>query len=193
MSDTYTNIQLQPAKTAVSPLLLFSGVLALLLLISEVVWLPRMTRIEVGGVERSLPELEAYRMDLQARIMQAEDERDAFLLPVRDVSFLQAIAWKQAQEDLVSLEESLRHAATKLTDPAEMVFASIELRPADKQLVVKGDVRGVGPGSMTMLAQFLEEVKGLPNVASLTPPSFVRIDDPTIGFHSPFIFTVTLR
>lgn len=193
MSDTYTNIQLQPKKTAVSPLLLFSGVLALLLLISEVAWLPRMTRIEVGGVERSLPELEAYRRDLQARITQAEDERDAFLLPVRDIPFLQATAWKQAQEDLVSLEESLRRAATKLADPAEVVFASIELRPVDKQLVVKGDVRGVGPGSMTMLAQFLEEVKRLPSVESLTPPSFVRVDDPTIGFHSPFTFTVTLR
>ena len=65
---------------------------------------------------------------------------------------------------------------------------------ADSNTVeVRGDVRNVGPRSMTVLAKFVEEVRDIAMVLDVASSRFTRLEDDDVGFHSPFVLRIILQ
>ncbi len=60
-------------------------------------------------------------------------------------------------------------------------------------LKITGDVRNVGPRSMTVLAQFTEELRSQPFTSEIRHPSFSRVQDKDGNFSSPFNIQIILE
>lgn len=175
------------------PLLWFAGALCILLGFSWLFLLPEVTSVEVSGQRQSSRELVALHAGLQAQLAQVELRRDELLLPVTDPLFLGLRAMKLRAPSLVDLRSMIVQRAKEDGGPdGTIALEEIQMDASADTLTVAGDVRGVGPRSMTVLAQFVENLRHLPFVSSLTPPVFVRMEDEKIGQHSPFTMTITL-
>jgi hypothetical protein len=81
------------------------------------------------------------------------------------------------------LEGLMADAGTALDG---VVIERLRMDAVTREVRVHGDVRGVGPGSMTVLAEFVDLLRAHPSVHALKAPAFTREDDPGVGFHSPF-------
>lgn len=176
------------------PFALFTGVLAGLMILSWYVLLPLFTRVNVGGSVLDLSSLLTYRAQLQAELLTAEEARAASLLPIQDPSYEMLKDRKRKTPSLLGIRRELRGIAAGLTEQPDAVHLStFKLLADSKTLQMTGDVRFVGPRSMTILAQFIEALEDSPLVASVALPRFVREEDPVTGPHSPFSVHLTLR
>jgi hypothetical protein len=174
-----------------SGLLLFSVVFCGLLSASWTYVLPRLTRIQLQGQTVELSVVIPYEQQLRAQIAQVESKRNRIVLPVKDEDFdfvkRKALCYPLLEDmaaDVATVAESM--------GPDAVVFSSMAFDAAGT-LTLGGDVRNVGPRSMTVLAQYIESLEALPFVAAVIPPPFVREDSPIIGQHSPFELTITLK
>ena len=176
------------------PLLLFSTVLTGLLLLSYFLLLPRFAEIEVGGERRNVSELKSYRSALLAEIATAEKERSALVLPTRPAIFKTLLAERRAVPSLVTVRNLVATEAAATVEQKDAVHLSaISIDAPGKSVELSGDVRFVGPSSMTVLAQFTDRLTHLSVFSSVAQPDYVREEDPVIGFHSPFRFTAQIR
>lgn len=177
------------------PAFLFSLALTAILGVSRVTLLPMLTAVNVGGVSRDTEELQIYSQKLTTEIEGLSSERDQSLMPLQGTPYAKLVALKALDPTLpevLSLFSST--ASTVLPDQSEaIVLLKISFTPDDRSIVLKGDVRGVGPQSMTVLAQLVETLRNHPRVAEVVSPAFSRSEDPEIGMHSPFTLTLTLR
>jgi hypothetical protein len=174
-----------------SSLLIFSLVLSGILMGSWAYVLPRLTAVKLQGKTVDLSVVIPYEQKLRAQIAEAESKRNRIVLPVKDEQFellkRKALCYPQLQD----LNEEISKVAKDVGENA-VVFSGMTFDAAGT-LSLSGDVRNVGPRSMTVLAEFVDDLKALPFVASATAPAFTRENDPTIGFHSPFSFTLNLK
>jgi hypothetical protein len=172
-------------------LLLFSIVFCGILSASWTYILPRLTRVQLQGKTVELAAVIPYEQELRTQITQVEGKRNKIVLPVKDEDFdfvkRKALCYPLLEE----LSAELTGVAEGI-GPDTVVFSGMSFDAAGT-LQVRGDVRNVGPRSMTILAQFVEALEALPFVTGVTPPPFVRIDDAFIGQHSPFDLTLTLK
>lgn len=177
------------------PFFLFSIALTALLGVSHSVLLPHLTSVEAGGQERSPAELRAYVANLESEITAAERNRNALILPMQSSPFRAFIDTKHETPSLLALTDAVREIArTAAPDaPGAIRVDRIRYSTDDRMLILSGDVRDVGPRSMTVLAQFTEELRTLPFAEDVRPPRFARLEDPTIGFHSPFTIAIALQ
>ena len=181
-------------RRAALPFALFTGVLAGLLICSWYLLLPMFTRVEVGGSVLDLASLLTYRAQLQAELATAEEARAASLLPMRDASYETLKDRKRRAPSILGIRETLRSIARGITEQPDAVHLSrFALLPDGKTLQLSGDVRFVGPRSMTILAQFIDALENSPLVAAVSLPRFVREEDPVTGPHSPFSVNITLK
>ncbi len=190
--------RLDAAATALSraacPFFLFAACLTLLLFLSWNMLLPRFAKVEVSGKDWNAEELASHRSLLTASILQSERRRRSSVLSVDDDQYQ---ALKAARTEPLSLErvtaEIEAQAALAAGSDAKILLQSVEYDIAQQSVVATGDVRGVGPRSMTVLASFTEILAKSALIESLDPPRFERRDDAGIGPHSPFIITLRLR
>ena len=176
------------------PFCLFSLFLAMLLAVSSVVLLPRFTRIEVGGVSRDVVALRAYRDDLVAKIKDMEDKRHEYMNTVREPAYRTILEHKRARPEFLRLREDVtREAAAAAEQPDAVHITMLHYQPERGDLTFAGDVRFVGPRSMTVLAEFVDALARLPFVAATTQPSYDRQEDPKTGPHSPFTLTLQIQ
>ena len=196
MSNTHP-VPLSPGeilrRTAV-PFLLFAIVLTALLVLSWLLLLPALTQVEMGGRERSVAELRSYRSDLRASILELEGRRDEFVRPEGDSVYEVLRERKRTQPDIFAQKDALQRLSVSLVPKQRDVVALEALRydASNDSIELTGDVRNVGPRSMTILAQFTEALRRLPFIESVQTPRFVREDDPVLGPHSPFTITFFL-
>lgn len=177
-----------------APLAVFACVLTGSLVLSALVLLPRLTALEVEGSTHDLPSLRAYHMELEQRIAEAETRRDQLILPIHDPLYTALKEQKRAVPSFLTVREALREIAGAVVKQNDAVhIAHMRYRLPERRVEVDGDIRFIGPRSMTVLAQFVEELSDMPEVALVEPPRFVREDDPVIGPHSPFSFSFILR
>ncbi|MBI3331589.1 hypothetical protein HYZ99_01370 [Candidatus Peregrinibacteria bacterium] len=180
-------------RRAAVPFALFSGVLAGLLTLSWFLLLPIFTRIEVSGAQRDVAALLQYRAELQAQLVAAEESRAATLIPERDASYEDLKRLKRERPSLLRLRDQFLSVAAGIVEQHDAVhIRALHLRE-DGTLEMSGDVRFVGPRSMTVLAEFIEEIADIPAVAAVSLPRYVREEDLRVGPHSPFTVTITLR
>ena len=181
--------------SAAVPFLFFAAVLCGLLLLSWVLLLPVLTRVEVAGHEGGAPELIAFKGALVASIQQLEEQRDEYLLPGGEGFPEEVLARRQIQSEVASVREAVLSVSERVVPETNYViaFQSLSYDAAQRSLVLTGRVQNVGPASMTVLAQFVSALKALPVVASVAPPRYVREQAEDGSFSSPFVITLTLQ
>ncbi len=181
-------------RTAFS-FLLFSAVLAGLLTLSWYVLVPELTHTEVGGTVRSMRELKSYKADLEAQILTLEEERGSFLLPVDNNLYNRLKSMKESRVMFQGFRQDLKRIIKDLVpDQAGIVHLDLFAFYATQNAVeIRGDVRNVGPRSMTVLAQFVEDIQELDSVLSVETNRYTRKQSEGIGFHSPFVLRVHLQ
>lgn len=175
---------------------MFGGILACTLLLSYLFLLPELTEVEVAGSVRNLQDLQAYEADLTEKIHTIQSKRDQLVLPVQDQSYHDLIAQKLASHDILEVKHALQQVAAQFTgeeDKIAVLLGAVEFDGIEGRFLISGDVRHVGPRSMTVLAQFTEKVRSLPFVKQMPLPRFTREQDPVIGMHSPFTLQITLQ
>lgn len=175
-------------------LLLFSGSLTLLLFLSWLFVLPRFTQFVVQGEERPATALIAEREALERKLREALEKRDRLLLPVHDETYAMLRRARDNRASSLDIWNHLRsRAAAAAGSPAAIALEEIAIDTRANTVRLAGDVRNVGPRSMTILAQFTEALRGVSFVASLTPPAFTREEEKDGTFHSPFSLAFSLR
>lgn len=180
-------------QRAALPFLIFCAVLAGMLLLSALILLPRLTRVEVGGVERNLTGLAQYAAELKSGIAESETKRSLALLPINDPVYRALRAEKQSQPSFLALRNVIfQKAKEAASEPGAVAIQSLVYNEETRTIQMSGDVHSVGVRSMTVLAQYVEALRMIPGVSSLDAPRFVREEDPRIGPHSPFSLTLHL-
>ncbi|MDD4319216.1 MAG: hypothetical protein PHW10_02750 [Candidatus Peribacteraceae bacterium] len=201
MNQPQTDLQAVPSAPPLPVLLrnialsvfLFSLVLFVLLSLSYALLLPLFTRVQVGGTPRDATGVRAYQSALAADILALERERDTSVLPLLDPAHETLKGSRRSLPSFEELREDIRRLAAALVpEPDAIHIEALRLRVADRVLEIEGDVRNVGPRSMTVLARFTDELARLPGIASVDSPVFERREDPGTGMHSPFLLIVRL-
>ena len=176
------------------PLLLFTAVLFTLLFLSWFNILPRFTHFQVSNITLSPTEMAAYAKQMKAQLSTMEETRDRLVLPVIDPSYDVLKKQKRAQMSVLEMRAQLLDVAAHVQDAKDAVNIShLSFDPELSVVVFSGDVSHVGPGSMTVLAQYVEQLETLPLIDHLERPSFTRVQDEDGSFHSPFSMKFTLH
>lgn len=177
------------------PLFLFGGTLLLFLLLSYWLLLPRFTSVEADGRQLSRSDLALFVRDLQAKIADAEMKRSALVTPGREGLHAEMVRRKTAAVSPLRARSDIASTAARmvLQIPDAVHVSALHFSPLAGSLALSGTVRSVGPRSMTVLAQFVDSLRSLPWVSSVTLPRFSREEDPQHGVFSPFAFQLTVR
>lgn len=176
------------------PVFLFCAVFATALGISRITILPALTSVEVGGVVRDAAGLKVQAEALEAKLAVLQKDRDAQILPLDGMPY-RTLADQKIENPLVTdLLDTFRSIGKSVVPgiPDAIGITAAAYEASQHTLTLSGDVHGVGPSSMTILAQFTEMLRSDPRVQSLVAPVFVRLEDPKIGAHSPFTILLTL-
>lgn len=175
-----------------NPLLLFSGSLCFLLLLSWMFLLPAFTSVQrPDGVAMTPWDIAAYTKNLTADLADAEAHRITLVRAVNDVGYRALVDARAQTLSPLALEQELRLVAARLGEQEGVfVFSSITIK--DDTVIVEGDVRNVQTRSLTVLAAFIDTIESLPFIHDLQKPTFVRETLPDGAVHSPFRFRFNL-
>lgn len=175
------------------PFLLFSTVLAVLLVGNQLFILPRVTKVDVGGVSRSVQELRGLRTELTEQIQELEERRAQQLHPVSS-ALLQRLLGERIKQTGFSVIRERIVAQAKTRSPVEgaVNIHDMVYEPGNKLVRITGMVQKVGPRSMTVLSQFAGSLLQLPFVAGISGPRYERKDEAGTGPYSPFSIHITL-
>ncbi len=175
------------------PFFLFSVVLFGFLALSWAFLVPRLTRVEVAGSVLGYAELEARKSDLTQEILDAERHRKDLILAIHHPQYLALKALREGRLSLPELKVRMSDIAKKTVAQQDAIHVAALSYDVEKKVVAaEGDVRFVGSRSMTVLAEYVENLRADPAFASVSTPTFLREDDSVSGPHSPFSLTITL-
>lgn len=173
----------------------FAAVLFVALFLSWWFLLPRLAGVPLHGKMVYGASLVQFYADLRDRVDALEDVRNQLVLPGQDPlsQFLRQL--RRSDIPLIPLSAVLeRMAEVVVPDRADAVFLeSFHYDTKDNALTVTGDVRHVGPRSMTVLAEFIETLRSVPTVDAIEDQRFTREEGPKGEFHSPFTLVLRLR
>lgn len=202
MSDTQTPTVVQSESPSAlvqalvrisNPLLIFSGVLTAVLLLSWGVLLPRLSVVEVLGQTRRIDELPGLKASLMASLEQKEQERTNLVMPLQQKQFESLKQERQNAASDAVRTEVLAAARSASPDGNAVSVNTFIIDLVKKTATVSGDVHGVGLQSMTVLAGFVDSVSHLSSVTAVSPSPFTRTGDSAATMHSPFTLRLTLR
>jgi hypothetical protein len=200
MSETPTPTPMQKAalvpilERSALPLLLFCGMLFVLLFISWFGILPRFTRFSVSDALLSPTEMEAYVSTMRANVQSQEEKRNRLVLPLNDSLYTTLKADKRSTFSAGDIRSAVLQLAVGLGDTTDALFLEHIAVDNDAHIAtLSGDIRNIGPRSMTVLATLVERIETLPFVTHVEPPPFTRAENADGSLHSPFSMTLTLQ
>lgn len=169
------------------PVLLFGIVFLLLVWVMTLLTSPDRFPVHTGDTIVRLQDLESRAQLLreqtialgESRQRLKLEEKAPILTRIRSIRTLVV----PLGDVLLSLEDVRR--AYPITLPR------IEYRVGT--LLIAGEVRDPSSRSMQMLAQFVDDLRDIPSVVSVTEPEYVSHSSSDGGTFSPFILTLTLR
>lgn len=174
------------------PLLLFSVVLFILLVISYATLLPQFTQVHrPDGTAMSPQEIAKYRQTLTAQLATEEAERVKLVSAVADDTYTELKNNKRERISLMELREELAQAASRLGEKEGSVVL-VKVGMDAETVTLEGDITNVGTRSMTVLAAFVDQLEKLSFVKDLQRPAFTREQKADGSFHSPFLLRFTL-
>ncbi|MCK5020202.1 MAG: hypothetical protein KAS32_24400 [Candidatus Peribacteraceae bacterium] len=178
------------------PLALFFMVFSLMLFLSKSFLLPALLLVEIDGETHSVEELKSYHDRLSLQVDEKKAERKQLVLPMEGTRYIEILDEKHSAYRLSSLTSAISQVAEKISSMqgAEKVVSvsGITYSPRKKSLVIIGNIFNVGPRSMTVLAQFIEELRSEPFVLTFHNPKFERKQDSSGKFYSPFNIQISL-
>lgn len=184
-----------PVARVALPLFAFAAALSCALLLSRLLFLPRLAGVRLHGEMMYGSSLTRFYADLRDRIAAQEEARNHLVLPGRDPlsQFLRQL--RRSDASFASLFAAVtRSAEEAVRDRPDAVFLeSFQYDAAGRTLTIAGDVRHVGPRSMTVLAEFIETLRRIPSVEAVEHQRFLREEDASGAFHSPFSLLLRLR
>ncbi len=177
------------------PFFLFATVLFALLTASKFFILPRFALVEVSGQRRDAEGIRTYRGTLEAQIAAKENERKEHVLSAYDSRyfFLKNERARQLPLERVRAVIASQAKAVAAEASAEILMDAMTYDLRAQTVTVRGDVRGAGTRSMTVLASFVDSLRASGIVESVDLPRFIRAEDPVTGLHSPFSFVIHLQ
>lgn len=165
--------------------------------ILSVAWiaLPLLFRVDIGGEIRDVDDVRSYHREVKNRLRDLEEHREAFVVSYQDPLYRALKQKKDTQHSFYSVRSDLEHIAKNIIpeQPDAITLDSIHYDRPGNAVHITGVVRNVGPRSMTVLAQLVDAMAGRSFVNSVEHPTFVRNEDPVIGFYSPFTITLFLQ
>lgn len=184
-----------PAARVAFPLVAFAAVLACALFLSWLLFLPRLAGVQLHGKTLYGSSLVRFYADLRDRVSVQEEARNRLVLPGRDSlsQFLRRLRNSSVALAplLAAIERGAEEAARERPDA--VFLESFQYDALGGTLTLAGDVRHVGPRSMTVLAEFVEALRRIPSVRVVEHPRFLREEDADGEFHSPFSLLLRLR
>lgn len=184
-----------PFARVAFPLFVFATVLACALLLSWLLFLPRLAGAQLHGKTLYGASLTRFYADLRDRVSAQEEARNRLVLPGRDSlsQFLRRL--RRSDVALAPLLAAVKRAAEDAARerPDAVFLESFQYDAAGRTLALAGDVRHVGPRSMTVLAEFVEMLRHIPSVEEVEHPRFLREEDAQGEFHSPFSLLLHFR
>jgi len=175
------------------PLALFAVVLLSLLLLSWFLLLPRFTRVELHGASQDPERLQAYSQEVETAIHTSEERRLALILPLADSPFGVLVDAKMSTPDFDAFFQKIKNVSGSFLPGKKQVVIIQSIALEDQVVELTGDVRNVGLQSMAVLAQFVDALRAMPGVDRVDYPSFIREQNSTIGFHSPFTLRIHFK
>ena len=106
------------AHRSAAALFLFSFVFLVLLVLSHLYLLPKVTTVEVAGSMRNAQELREYHDSLLKDLVAKEHERNMLVLPMEDSAYHRLVEMKHSQFPLLVLRSSLEQTARQLLPPS---------------------------------------------------------------------------
>ncbi len=191
-----SNTQTQPRhlQTIAISFCLFSLTLCGVLFLSDAYVIPALTTVELNGEQRNVVGLREYKSRLSAEVASLSSARQELILPAEGDVYPLLKADRQDRIDVNTLWQAIMAAADEYrTDQQTVIMESVSYNSAAHTLTLTGDVRHVDFQSMTVLAQFTEQLRALPQVRTLTAPRFTRETSEDYGPHSPFTLTLSLQ
>lgn len=182
-------------RRTAAPFFLFTFVLAVMLLLSWYVLIPKLTQVEVAGAERNIDQIRTYTQNLEAQLITLEQRRKAFILPIQNPLYKRIRSLKERRLVYQDIRRDLQKVRkdTMPDVPNAIVFRGFHYDAFNKTVDVRGTVQNVGVRSMTVLAYFLEKVRELESVKDVKHSRFVRYEDEPGVYTSPFTFRVILH
>ncbi|OGJ57167.1 hypothetical protein A3H22_03575 [Candidatus Peribacteria bacterium RIFCSPLOWO2_12_FULL_55_15] len=177
------------------PLFAFAAALVCALLLSRLLFLPRLAGVRLHGETMYGSSLTRFYADLRDRVDAQEEARNHLVLPGRDPLSLFLRRLRRSDVSTALLFAAVaRGAENAVRDRPDAVFLeSFHYDAAGRTLALAGDVRHVGPRSMTVLAEFIETLQRIPFVDAVEHQRFLREEDASGAFHSPFSLLLRLR
>jgi hypothetical protein len=174
---------------------LFSLVLTALLALSWYLLVPELTRVEIGGTVRGLQELKAYKTDLEGQILTMEDQRGSFLLPVNHDLYERLKGLKDERLVFQKLRKEIRQVIVDLIPGRTdiVVISGFYFDATTNIGEIRGEVTNVGPRSMTVLAQFVEDIGAIDMVTNVETSRYTRQEGENGSFYSPFTLRISVR
>ena len=174
---------------------LFSLVLTALLALSWYLLVPELTRVEIGGTVRGLQELKAYNTDLEGQILTMEDQRGSFLLPVNHDLYERLKGLKDERLVFQKLRKEIRQVIVDLIPGRTdiVVISGFYFDATTNIGEIRGEVTNVGPRSMTVLAQFVEDIGAIDMVTNVETSRYTRQEGENGSFYSPFTLRISVR
>lgn len=169
---------------------LFSSVFAFLLVLSQVLLLPQLTRLPIAGTVIDVRSVPAYHKELRHEVEELEAKRDSLVFPQYSALYTALSSERELKPSLRTVLHTLEDLAHQIVpgNASAVQIQKIELHGSTVHM--EGVVQGVGTRSTTVLAQFTEAIRQLSEVESVTPPAFTREGSPG-AFFSPFSFSFT--
>lgn len=144
---------------------------------------------------RGLQELQSYKSDLEAQILQLEERRGTYLSPVQHTLYERIRSIRNHRMQFQEFRSQMRSINFNLV-PGQFDVVAISgfyFDAASNTVEMRGEIRNVGPRSMTVLAQFVEEIDRMLMVTHIETSRYRRLEDEDGAFYSPFTLRVTLR
>ncbi len=177
------------------PFALFSIVLLSLLLLSWYLLLPGFTTVDIAGSVRSIADVPLYEQQLMQDIAETQEARDMLVMPLKGSLYENLKEEKRSRALVMRLRSDILHVAISLvpSHPDGVHIQTISFHPSKESVEITGDVRNVGPSSMTVLAQFVDALGHVPSVQNVRASKFVREENAQLGFYSPFTIQLLLE
>lgn len=177
------------------PLFAFAAMLSLALVLSWLFLLPRLAGVPLHGELLYGSSLVRFYADLRDRIDALEETRNQLVLPGQDPLSQFLRQFRRSDISFLPLSATLQRLAENVVpeSPDAVLLTSFQYDALDQTLRLAGDVRHVGPRSMTVLAEFIAALRGIPLIENIEHQRFLREEDADGAFHSPFTLLLRLR
>ncbi len=204
MTDFHTNFAATPTPKSVLsravafsekliiPLSLFSAFLFLFLSLSWNVLVPHITHTNLLGMSVPTEDVLPRKQTLEAKVKSLEERRKDRVFGSDPLhAFIDDVRTHQEKGWSILVRTTSLAAAQDI--PGSVSITETLLDTTAGTLKVTGDVHGVGPRSMTVLAGFVDSVGKIDSVTNVQTSAFTRDVLPDGSFHSPFTITIHFR